>query len=373
MAELENETSAELPPPITPMLATARPLPASGTGYGWEWKYDGFRAIARLRADGQVRLDSRNGKDFTTTFPEVATTLTEALPGRRLSLDGELVATNPTTGAPDFAQLQQRLGTHPSAELLARVPVSYVVFDLLHLDNQPTTALPYTERRRLLAELGITHPRLLVPSHQVDVDPLTLLELARTHDIEGVVGKRLTSPYRPGRSPVWIKHAPREATASKSSSAAGYPAKATAPTNLAPSSSDNPPHPRPPSGESSSSARSEPAGPSPPLDSSYNTSPTCTPRPARSIVRCPASTPEPHAGSNPNSSATSNTAPSPPRATSATPAGKDSATTRRWTTYDGVAGMPRLATVNAVAVEQSCPIRLIRESGPMASPRLPRS
>ena len=156
-----------------------------------------------------MRLESRNGKDLTPAFPEIAAALAEALPGQRVSLDGELVASSPATGAPDFGQLQQRLGTRPSAELLARVPVSYVVFDVLHLDDRPTTALPYLERRHLLSELGLTHPRLLVPGHQVDVDPHTLLDLARTHDIEGVVGKRLDSPYRPGRSPAWIKHALR--------------------------------------------------------------------------------------------------------------------------------------------------------------------
>jgi ATP-dependent DNA ligase len=66
----------------------------------------------------------------------------------------------------------QRLGTRPSAQLLARVPVSYVVFDLLHFDDQPTTALTCLERRWLLTELAIAHSRLLVPGHQVDVDAL---------------------------------------------------------------------------------------------------------------------------------------------------------------------------------------------------------
>jgi bifunctional non-homologous end joining protein LigD len=93
--------------------------------------------------------------------------------------------------------------------LLAEVPVSYVVFDLLHLDADPTTRLPYTDRRRLLTELKIEHPRLLVPPHQVDVDPSELLEIARAHGIEGIVGKRLDSTYQPGRSPDWIKHALR--------------------------------------------------------------------------------------------------------------------------------------------------------------------
>jgi hypothetical protein len=55
--------------------------------------------ISRLRPDGQVRLDSRKAGDLTLSFPDVATALAEALTGRRLSLDGELVATSPTTGA----------------------------------------------------------------------------------------------------------------------------------------------------------------------------------------------------------------------------------------------------------------------------------
>lgn len=119
------------PPAVVPMLATARPAPGSGAGYGWEWKYDGARAIARVRPDGAVRLDSRNARDFTTSFPEIAHALAAALPGRRLTVDGELVAMSPETGAPDFAQLQHRLGTVPSAELPAQVPVSYVVFNLM--------------------------------------------------------------------------------------------------------------------------------------------------------------------------------------------------------------------------------------------------
>jgi ATP-dependent DNA ligase len=62
------------------MLASAREMPASGRGYGREWKYDSGRAIARVRPDGRVRLDSRNAKDFTPVFPEIATALAEALP-----------------------------------------------------------------------------------------------------------------------------------------------------------------------------------------------------------------------------------------------------------------------------------------------------
>jgi len=191
------------------MLATSRALPASGAGYGWEWKNDGGRAIGRLHPGGRVRLDSRNGKDFTPVFPEIATALAEALPGHQLSVDGEIIAPHPGTGAPEFAQLQHRFGTIATTRLMEEIPVSYVIFDVLHLDGTPTVGLSYTDRQQLLAALRIDHPRLLVPGYQVDVDPAALLELARAHDIEGVVGKRLNSTYRPGRSPDWLKHALR--------------------------------------------------------------------------------------------------------------------------------------------------------------------
>jgi len=201
--------AAEWPARVAPMLATTRTLPATGAGYGWEWKWDGARVGARLRADGQAKLDSRNDKDMTRTFPEIAAALAVALPGRRVAVDGEVVALDPATGAPDFGRLQHRLGTTATPALRAETPVSYILFDLTHLDDQPTTELPYTTRRALLTELGIVHPLLSVPPHQVGVDPHTLLELAKTHHLEGVVGKRVDSLYRPGRSPAWLKHALR--------------------------------------------------------------------------------------------------------------------------------------------------------------------
>jgi bifunctional non-homologous end joining protein LigD len=147
---------------------------------------------------------------MTRTFPEIAAALADALPGRQVGLDGEIVAMDPATGAPEFGQLQQRLGTTATPALQAQTPVSYIVFDLTHLDGHPTIDLPYTQRRAMLADLGINHPSLPVPPHQLDVAPASLLELAKAHHIEGIVGKRLDSPYRPGRSPAWLKHPLRQ-------------------------------------------------------------------------------------------------------------------------------------------------------------------
>ncbi|HZZ46587.1 MAG TPA: hypothetical protein VFE65_06860 [Pseudonocardia sp.] len=106
---------------------------------------------------------------------EIAAALAETLSGRQVGLDGEIVAMDPATGAPEFGQLQQRLGTVGTPALQTQTPVSYIVFDLTHLDSQPTTDLPYIQRRTMLTGLGITHPSLLVPPHQLDVAPARLL------------------------------------------------------------------------------------------------------------------------------------------------------------------------------------------------------
>lgn len=119
------------------------------------------------------------------------------------------MAAAPDTGAPDFAQLQRRFGLTPSSALLAEVQVTYVVFDVLDLDGQPTTAMPYLRRRELLSELKLAHPRMSSSPHQIDIDPRTLFDIAVEHDLEGVVGKRLDSPYRSGRSTAWAKKARR--------------------------------------------------------------------------------------------------------------------------------------------------------------------
>jgi bifunctional non-homologous end joining protein LigD len=96
----------------------------------------------------------------------------------------------------------------PDPQLVERIPVSYIVFDLLHLDGASLLGETYDRRRALLEELGIAAPRVQVPPAAVGVSGAQLLEVARAHGLEGVVGKRRASRYEPGRrSPAWIKTA----------------------------------------------------------------------------------------------------------------------------------------------------------------------
>lgn len=182
--------------------------PPSGPGWAFEFKWDGVRAIAAIAGD-QLRLYSRNGNDITGGYPEL-TRLGELVGGRPALLDGEIVTVG-AAGRPDFELLQQRMHVRsPSAELVAQIPIAYYVFDLLDFDGHRLLSQSYQFRRQLLADLdlGSGPSWIRIPPHHRDVNGRELLEVARQHGLEGVVGKRLGSRYEAGRrSPAWVKTA----------------------------------------------------------------------------------------------------------------------------------------------------------------------
>ncbi len=138
------------------MMAVLSDLPADAERYGFEFKWDGVRALCYW--DGRrMRLESRNLLDITARYPELEA-LGEALgPERRVILDGEIVALD-DLGAPSFARLQHRMHVADSrqvARLVTQIPVYYFIFDLLYLDGKSTVDLPYRERRALLEEVTL--------------------------------------------------------------------------------------------------------------------------------------------------------------------------------------------------------------------------
>jgi bifunctional non-homologous end joining protein LigD len=193
--------TAAFPEPIPPMLATLGTLPTGG-GWAYEYKWDGVRAVVYVQPGG-VRVMSRNERDVTAAYPDVVA----AVAGERaMILDGEVVAPD-RDGRPSFARLQRRMNVHqPSPDLIAGFPLAYNVFDLLGLDGKPLLDEPYERRRELLTGLGLGGDMLLVPPNFIADMPDRVAEDARAGGLEGVVAKRLTSPYLPGhRSPDWIK------------------------------------------------------------------------------------------------------------------------------------------------------------------------
>ncbi|GAA1322285.1 non-homologous end-joining DNA ligase [Pseudonocardia xinjiangensis] len=194
-----------LPEPVAPMLATPGRPPA-GPGWAFEFKWDGVRAVTGVAGE-RFRAHSRRGNEVTGAYPELAD-LPGLLDGRPALLDGEVVALD-AGGRPDFGLLQHRMHVRaPAPELMDRIPVSYVVFDVLHLDGVPLVGEPYDRRRAVLEELGLAGQRVRVPPATAGIGGEQLLQVARDHGLEGVVGKRRTAQYEPGRrSSAWVKTA----------------------------------------------------------------------------------------------------------------------------------------------------------------------
>ncbi len=195
----------EMPEPLQPMLACPGELPADDAAHGYEIKWDGVRAVARIEG-GRVSLTGRRGTDFTPRYPEVRP-LGEALGAQRMILDGELVAFD-SEGRPSFERLQSRMHLafdRAVRQRMKEMPVTYVIFDLLWLEGHATLALPYRDRRKLLTELCLNGPSWRTPAHR-EGDGAALLEASGEQRLEGIVAKRLDSAYEPGRrSKAWIK------------------------------------------------------------------------------------------------------------------------------------------------------------------------
>jgi bifunctional non-homologous end joining protein LigD len=190
------------------MLATAGGLPPGDHGlWAYEMKWDGVRAIAFVEG-GAVQLWSRTGREVTHSYPELQELAAAVTRAGRAVLDGEIVAFG--GGAwPSFEALQQRINISSPAQislLAAQIPVTYLAFDLLCLDGRPLLDAPYTERRELLEGLGASGRHCQTPPSFTDVTGAEMVALSKQHGLEGVVAKRLSSRYDPGkRSAAWRK------------------------------------------------------------------------------------------------------------------------------------------------------------------------
>jgi bifunctional non-homologous end joining protein LigD len=168
------------------MLSRPGPLP-SGSGWSYEVKWDGFRAIVSTE-DG-LRVRSRRGWDMKHAVPELAD-----LPAG-LVLDGELVAW--ADGQPYFPDVCHRVLNHDLS-----VALTYVVFDVLRIKGDDMTSAPYSERRAALEKLEL-HATQWTTSETFD-DGEALFAAVREHGLEGVVAKRWSSRCGSGRRG-WIK------------------------------------------------------------------------------------------------------------------------------------------------------------------------
>ncbi len=195
-----------MPEWVEPMKAVLAPgLPSNPADYVFEFKWDGVRMLTFQSPEG-FRLRSRNNLDATFRYPELAA-LGKALGKRTAILDGEIIAVD-AAGQPSFPLLQTRMNvTRPEAVARAakEVEIAYCLFDVLYLEGRDLRGQSWTERRERLESLAE-----LLPPH-VRLSPARvgkgaeMLQVARDQKLEGLMAKRLDSPYVSQRSDAWLK------------------------------------------------------------------------------------------------------------------------------------------------------------------------
>jgi bifunctional non-homologous end joining protein LigD len=200
--ELEGAAKAEMPARLNPMLATLAEKPFSHPEWLFEIKWDGVRSLAWVK-EGRVEYRSRNGRSITDQYSELAA-LPECLNAKRAILDGEIVVLG-ADGRSDFERLQERMHVaRPPVALQKRAPVTYYLFDVLFCDGYDLRSVPLAERKQFLRQILRPRDPFRYSDHHVGQGK-ELFELARSHGLEGILGKHARSVYVSQRSPHWLK------------------------------------------------------------------------------------------------------------------------------------------------------------------------
>jgi bifunctional non-homologous end joining protein LigD len=193
-----------LPEALAPMLARPGELPRSLRGWGAELRWEGMRALAFCKP-GRLRLQDAGLEEVSTRFPEVRR-LSRQIGARTALLDGVLVGFD--GAAPDrerIAHREQAKSDSAIRRLAKSEPVTYVIFDLLHLDGDDLSGEPYRRRRELLAELELDGEAWQTPAY-ASSRGRDLLAAAQARGLPGLVVKRLASVYEPGASDgAWLE------------------------------------------------------------------------------------------------------------------------------------------------------------------------
>ena len=195
-------------PPIEPMLAKIADELPNTSGFLFEPKWDGFRAIV-FRGASDVFIQSRDLRPLDRYFPELHDLLLERLPSGCV-IDGEIVIAGPN--GLDFDALQLRL--HPAASRVAKLaketPASFVAFDVLAINDRNVMLVAQSERRAQLEQVltQVEPPVHLTPMTWDRSVALQWLEDFEGAGLDGVIAKPANLPYEPGkRVLIKVKHA----------------------------------------------------------------------------------------------------------------------------------------------------------------------
>lgn len=195
-ASLARLPKESLPEFLKPQLATEVEDPPSGEDWLHELKLDGYRMQARKQGK-TVQLLTRTGLDWTHRVKPIAASI-QRIAADTAILDGEVVVLD-SEGLSSFARLQA------SFEKGESHPLTYFAFDLLHLNGQSTRDLALDERKKLLREVIGDDTEDLRLSEHISGDGAVVFHKACELHAEGIISKRGTAKYSPGRGHAWVK------------------------------------------------------------------------------------------------------------------------------------------------------------------------
>jgi bifunctional non-homologous end joining protein LigD len=193
---LSKALKEKLPDFVAPELALQADTPPTGDGWLHEIKLDGYRIQAR-KDGGRVQLLTRTGLDWTHRMKAIAA-LVGALPAEKAILDGEVVVLA-ENGMTSFADLQAAFQEG------VRKPLTYFVFDLVHLNGHSTRELKLVERKKMLERIVEGAGEYLRFGEHIETDGSAVFQKACEMHLEGIISKRAASKYASGRSGDWLK------------------------------------------------------------------------------------------------------------------------------------------------------------------------
>ena len=198
----EGARPASMPTKFQAALATLAENPSSDPSWLFEIKWDGIRALACVK-DGKLKLISRTNRDITREYPDLSV-VAHSINSKEACIDGEIVALD-SEGRSDFQRLQNRMGVqNPSARSMEEIPVVYYAFDIIYCDGHDLRGVPLVERKDFLKQVLRAGPVVRYSDHQIGKGQ-ELFELAVKRELEGIVGKQVSSPYPAGRTTAWLK------------------------------------------------------------------------------------------------------------------------------------------------------------------------
>ncbi len=188
-----------LEPPLNPMLLSKKKKPFNSKDYLFEIKWDGYRCLTFI--DGKkIILQSRNKNNLSNYFPELSD-INKYFKAENAIIDGEICYLD-NTGKPVFSKLQGRLSTKNKSSI--KNPVSLIIWDLLAYNNQDIYSQPLIERKIILDEIIKRNKSILISPYLIGKG-VELYKKAEIEQLEGIVAKKIDSPYEFKRSKYWYK------------------------------------------------------------------------------------------------------------------------------------------------------------------------